>query len=421
MKQYEGELSFRENDIADSIDEVEGNRHWFDFNFLYYYRKPFVDTEGRFDLSLRLNDVDYIMFSLKEAQLTHLGQNWELSYGFQIVDWVEIDRVWGLGKINNRTNFDFFRPGQEGLPGVRYKRKLSSWFMFDIFASFLYIPELNPPLNIDADNGTITSKSPWAQVPATTANIEGVGVRQIFYDVNKPGAEDIIFQESYGINLRISPYEDVHFTGFYLRKPENSLTNTANVTLDPGDFSPIAKIEPEIFYHTLFGAQLAAIVFNDWKLYTSYYTSIPGDKPEDDPEIINNNIGIGISVEKFREEYVGAGFEYHVEETMFGFSFLSRISDFEKTSLLDKIPRWSQAINISGKWSFWEEFQAQFDFKYDTLTYDRLYMASIDWRPHRNWSIGTGFDIIGAPANGEGYWVVFRDNDSIFAHLKYLF
>ncbi len=420
VKRHYTNFAYRHNDSAGQIGEIDGNKWWMDLNYSYYYRKPFVDREAKVEIETRYNDANFLQFSLKEASITHLWNNAEVSYGRILVDWVEIDSVWGLGKINNRVNFDFFRPGQEGLFGFRYKHQISKKFMIDFYGSPLHVPELNPPLNIDSDRGTITSKSPWAQVPDATADISGNPVT-LFYDVNTPDIGDILFNESYGINFRFSPREDLHLTSFFLRKPENGLSNTAQVEYVPATDRAEVNVNPQIFYHTLYGAQITWEPNRSWKLYASYYTSIPGDKPVDDSLIVDNDIGVGISIEKFQERYFGTGFHYHGESLRGGFSFLNRVSDFEKTNILTQIPRWSQAVNAVFDYIYSQTLRFSMDLKYDTLTFDRLYSLSVVYKPDYQWELIAGADIIGTPDVGDGYWVVFRDNDSIFAQVKYLF
>lgn len=406
--------------MAGQIEEVDGNKWWIDADYSYYYRKPFVDREAKIEIESRYNDANFTQLSLKEISMTHLWNNAEVSYGRILVDWVEIDKVWGLGKVNNRVNFDFFRPGQEGLMGVRYKHQLSRYFMVDFYGSPLFVPELNPPLNIDKDKGRISSKSPWAQVPDETAEIGNDPV-VLFYEVQTPKTDDILLNESYGMNFRFSPSENLHLTSFFLRKPENKLSNTATVEYLGAEDRAVVTVNPKLFYHTLYGAQVTWEPNKTWILYASYYTSIPGDKPIDDSLIVNNEIGVGISIEKFQEKYFGTGFHFSGESINGGFSFLNRVSDFEKTSLLTQIPRWSQAINAVFEYVYSETIGLFLDLKYDTLTYDRLYSISLVYKPTYQWEFQVGADIIGTPDIGDGYWVVFRDNDSIFAQMKYLF
>ena len=102
-------------------------------------------------------------------------------------------------------------------------------------------------------------------------------------------------------------------------------------------------------------------------MYTSYLASIPGEKA-DDLVILNNNFGIGITVEKFREDYLGAGVIFETENLKSSIGYLARTSEFVRTSLLDSIPKWSQALNLAFDYNLKNKYFMNFDLKYDTLT-----------------------------------------------------
>ncbi len=418
VKNFYGGVGVRHNDLFSQIDDVDGNNFWVDLDVNYDYKKPFIDKEGKFDFSLRFNDANHWMWSLKEAQLTHLWKNSELSYGRVLLNWVEIDKVWGLGKVNNLQNFDFFRPGQEGLAGIKYKYRFSQQFEAEVFGSMVYVPQLNPALAIDRKNGTITSKSPWSQPPASEVSSGGT-TYDIKYTVSIPSLSDVAFKPSIGFNLKYTPVKDIHFTGYVLRKPENSLSNTVKAKLSSSSDVDV-EVNTQLFDHTVFGGQLRADFGDHWKGYISYLTSIPETKPEDLTSI-TFNFGFGITTEKYQEDYVGAGIRYNAEDFNAHLGYLARISDFERKSLLDTIPRWSQAINLNFDYNFMSKYFAQFDLKYDTLTFDRLYSLSLGWQPLKNFRVNVGADIIGTPQFGDGFWVNYRRNDSYFTELKYVF
>ncbi len=418
VKNIYGGLGIRHNDLSSQIDDIDGNNYWVDLDIGYDYKKPFVDREGKFDLSFRYNDAGHLMYSLKEAQLTHLWKNSELSYGRVLLDWVEIDKVWGLGKVNNLQNFDFFRPGQEGLTGVRYSYRFSQKFDMDIFGSFLYVPQLNPALGIDKKNGTITSKSPWGQAPQSTVESGGV-TYNVKYAVNVPSITDVAFKPSYGVRFRYTPVKDIHLTAYAMRKPENSLATVVKATIDSASDVSV-KVNTQLFHHTLFGGQLSGDFAKYWKAYLSYLTTIPEEKPED---LTSNsfNFGFGITTEKYQEDYLGAGVKFKKNSFAAHLGYLARVSEFERKSLLDSIPKWSQALNVNIDYNLKEKYYLGFDLKYDTLTHDKLYTLALGWQPHHNFRVNVGADIIGTPKTGDGYWVNYRRNDSYFTEVRYVF
>jgi len=427
VKNFRGELAVRHNDPGQQIDDVPGNKYWADLDLKYYYHRPFVDKEGKVDVSLRYNDANYLAFSVNEAQMTSLYNGLEITYGVQILDWVEIDSVWGLGKLNNGEYFDFFNPGQAGLPGVRLKKKFNSGLVLDVFASVLYIPQLNPMLNINARTDTISSRSPWADVPASEIESTSPGQvpLKVRYKIEMPNIAKLMTQLTGGVNLKYSPYNNLHLSGFFVRKPENRLGNSARVVLENSDIT--ATITPQVYYHTLFGAQIAS-TFHDKKFkgYLSYYTSVPERK---DNEFLGNtedlfsggNAGLGISLEQYREDYLGAGMKYATDHTRAEIGYLARISDFTKESLLDGIPRWSGALNLKLDLDLSSKISTFLDAKYDLITYDRLYQFSLVFHPRRDLFLQAGVEIIGTPKSGKGFWVPYRENDSIFAQAKMIF
>lgn len=424
VKQHSGDLSFRYNQLSSQFGNNDGNRFWTDFNYLYYYHEPFIDEERKFDLSMRINDSGGFMVSVKEAQITELGKNYEVSFGRLLVNWSEIDKTWGLGKINNRKNFDFFEPGQEGLLGVRFKKSLGDYFVLDVFASAFYIPQLNPASRINSGEGSITSKNPWANTPPssiTDTTLAADPIR-IFYRVDTPAIQDIFFKESYGANFVFRPIEEISVTAFYLYKPENELTQDIKIV---PDINPNLQIEvfvnPAVYDHRVYGGQLEGLFWNRLKIYGSYIVTKPGTKPEEPANIDLIDLGFAFDTDKQKEEYVGSGIEYLGPTLKLGIGFISRISDFVKTTTLTRSPRWSQAVHLFGSLQLFESFSAMFDIKYDTLTYDRLYMVDIGYRPFEHLKVSVGANVIGTPDNGQGYWAPFRTNDTFYAQLGVLF
>jgi hypothetical protein len=125
------------------------------------------------------------MFSLQEAYVAKDGlfRPWDsaekvgdrMSFGRKILPWSGVDSLWGLGKFNNRKNFDYFDPGQEGLVGIEYENRSSNGFFWKAFGSPVYVPEMNPSLDINKSKKTITSRNPWANPPAASTQISDGG------------------------------------------------------------------------------------------------------------------------------------------------------------------------------------------------------------------------------------------------------
>lgn len=419
LKQYSGDVSFRYQDWNEDIGGLEGNRYWGNFNFIYDFKEPFVNSERKIDVTAATNDAGGFFWAVKEAQLTYIGVQQEFSAGVLILDWVEIDRVWGLGKLNNRVNIDFFEPGQAGLPGIRYKFNVSKNIKFDTFASIIYVPELNPSLNIDKDAGTVTSRSPWAEAPARTTQVGGLE-RQIFYTVHIPDIQDIVFRAQFGVNLQFSIFENLHISTYYVKKPENNLSNTATLIVDNVNFTPYVDVYPKIYYHELWGGQVTfETPDRDVQLYGSFIMSQPGGKPENEQDI--TDLGYAFRLEKNREAYSGAGMRYLFLNGETHIGYLARLSDFDDSNLLERKPRWNQVVNFSLNFKFWESFSLETELFYDMLNYDRLVRTKLRYIYSSFLAVAVGLNAVTSPEGGTGYWSDFRNNDALFTEVSILF
>ena len=200
-----GELGIVANEFNREVGNVPGNRYNGSLLFDYHeHPNGSFEThlERRFSFSTLVNDQSLTMFSLKEAYIggTFFKKN-SIKAGRQILTWSQVDSSWGLGKLNNRQNFDYFNPGQEGLMGLLLERKSSNGFRYRAFVSGLYAPELNPSLDIDKNDRTITSRHPWAEVPTSTVEVEPGNWKRIAYDVDYPELSEVIYRYSLGANI----------------------------------------------------------------------------------------------------------------------------------------------------------------------------------------------------------------------------
>lgn len=412
---YSGSVGARSNQLADGVGDVPGNRYNMDLSFDYHKHRPGL-WEKRFRFNALVNDESALMYSVNEAYLTNRWGRSELQLGRAILDWSDVDSHWSFGKLNTRQNFNFFEPGQEGLMGITFKRRHANGFRFHIFGSPLYVPETNPSLDINKSKGTITSKNPWAKPPARTARISSTDV-PIFYDVNYPQISQVIFRPSAGFNLG---WENKHWEGgfYYLRKPENNVSTQVEVSV-ANDISVVnAKITPRFYYHDVYGGNLR------WKNKdaTIYFSGI-AVRPNTNPDKSTGEVEYTeLDVEKRREDYVGGGIAQENDLFGMGFNYVARLSPFNRSEdILAEDPRWNQAINGWARYAFSSHFSASFDIKYDILTTDRLVILQANYYPVRMLALNAGVNMIGTPNDGNSYWSPFKNNDAVYAGLRYLF
>lgn len=414
-----GHLGALSNQAHQAVGNVPGNRYNADFEFDYHKNTSTSYTSGletRFTAAALVNDQSLTMYSLQEAYVAkNLTSKDNVKFGRQILSWSMVDATWGFGKLNNRRNFDYFLPGQEGLIGLSYERKSSNGMRYRTFLSGLYVPEMNPSLDIDKKDGTITSRHPWADAPASSTVYEGTPM-QIKYDVDYPEISEVIYRYSVGANIG---YESKHWVldNFIMRKPENQLTADVDVNVDFATKTVNAAIAPKFYYHDVYGSTLK-YRNQDMEMYLSGIAVRPNTIPDVDEKVRYTEI----KNKKRREDYVGGGISKSNDLYTLAFNYVARLSPFDRNKddlAID--PRWNQAINFFASRNFGRFFSISGDAKFDMLTTDRLVMLRAIYRVSRELQMNFGVNMIGTPEDGKSFWSPYTNNDAIFGGLRYVF
>lgn len=411
-----GSVSFQANQFSSDIGQVQGNRFFGDLE-LDYNGTTESNFNNIFKLAARYNDSNQLMYSIEEMKFAYKFGSSKVAVGRMILNWGELDQNWGLGKINNRKNFDSFEPGQEGLTGFLYEKHADNGFKVSSFLSILYAPELNPGMNYDNDKGSVQCLNPWCKAPASSAPIEDGIETPIFYNVNEPEISDVVFRYTAGLRLG---YETEKFSvsSFALRKPENQISLTAEVQYEIDNGRAFADITPQFYYHDVIGADINVRPFSNVMLYASILSVSPSKFPDGDVPYIEYT---GIKPEKRNEDYVGTGIIFDDGEIKTGVNYIARISDFDKNNdILAEYPRWNQAWHTYVNAHITRKLSLGFDLKYDMLTDDRLSMYRVNYELRPNTIFSAGVNIIGT-GKSESYWKDFTNNDSVFSSLKYTF
>lgn len=414
-----GHLGGMSNQVSDDVGNVPGNRYNFDFEFDYHKDASTTyaqELERRFHVAAMVNDQSLTMYSLQEAYVGgNLTAKDHVRFGRQVLPWSAVDTVWGFGKLNNRKNFDYFTPDQEGLIGLLYERKSSNGMRYRAFVSGLYVPETNPSLDIDKDDGTITSRHPWADAPARTTVVDGVRM-DVKYEVDYPEISDVIYRYTVGANIG---WESKHWVmdNFVIRKPENNITPDVEVNVDFVTNVVNAQIDPRFYYHDIVGSTLK-YRNHDLEMYVSGIAVRPNEFPDVDEKVRYTEI----QNKKRREDYLGGGISKSNDLYTVAFNYVARLSPFdrEKDDLaLD--PRWNQAVNFIAARNFGRHFSLVTDVKFDMLTTDRLIMVRGIYKATRYLQMNAGVNMIGTPNDGKSYWSPYTNNDAIYGGLRYVF
>jgi hypothetical protein len=416
---HSGNVGFISNQINTDVGDVPGNRFIGSANF--DYKKMPLDPDARvasrrLTLAAQINDQSLLQYSVQEA---YLGGNMtskdSIRFGRQILDWSPIDHTWGFGKLNNRRNFDFFEPGQEGLTGFVYEHRGSNGMRYRVFASGLYIPELSPPVDVNDSKKTIKCRSPWCDAPSSETEVEG-STKSIEYEVEYPSVSEVIFRYSIGYNLG---WENDHWSleQYYVRKPENSLTTSVGVAYNSFEDVVKAKIDPQVYYQDFLGANLK-YKNRDLLMYVSGFASRPSSYPDGDQRATE---WTEIKTAKIREDYMGGGISRVNADYGIGFNYIARLSPFDRDKeSLAQDPRWNQALNFFLMKNF-SKLTLSGDVKYDMLTRDRLIMVRGFLNLTKSLLLNAGMNLIGTPGDGKSYWSPYTNNDSLYAGLRYIY
>lgn len=415
-----GHIGALSNQASEQVGNVPGNRYNADFEFDYNRNVNTTYTneiERRFHIAAMVNDQSLAMYSVQEAYVGgNLTSKDHIRFGRQVLPWSAVDMVWGFGKLNNRKNFDYFTPGQEGLVGLLYERKSSNGMRYRAFVSGIYVPETNPSLDIDKDDRSITSRHPWSDAPASTTVVDGVRM-DIKYDVNYPSIpNDVIYRYTVGANVG---FESKHWVmdNFIIRKPENNITPDVEVNVDFVNSIVTAEIDPRFHYHDIIGTTLKYRNL-DVEMYVSGIAVRPNEFPDVDDRVRYTEI----QNKKRKEDYFGGGISRSNDLYTLAFNYVARLSPFdrEKDDLaLD--PRWNQAVNFVAARNFGRQFSLVGDVKFDMLTTDRLIMLRGIYKATRNFQVNAGVNMIGTPNDGKSYWSPYTNNDAIYGGLRYVF
>lgn len=420
-----GDFSFRSNQLVEDVGEVTGNQHFGDINLKYQSLNSENVYKG-FQFSTRVNDQEHMMYSIQEAVVEWRYSSSRLAMGRATLDWSYADQVWGLGKVNNRVNFDYFEPGQEGLTGFFYDKKYNNGFSFGVFGSFFYVPEMNPATQVN-DDGTIDCKNPWCTEMDSQVDIEG-NMTDVYYNVNYPEISEILLRQSFGLQaaqkFKVITSDNfnmnMNISGFYIRKPENNISTSAEVKYQTPEKRLFVDITPEVYYHDVKGGNIE-LEIEEWNttLYGSAISIVPEKNPDGGSPLIQYT---ALKPRKLQEDYLSTGLIFDNGRVKGHAGYIARVSEYDRESdLLAEYPRWNQAVHLAMSFNATRKIGVSLDYKFDMLTEDRLTMVHTSYRFGPNVFAGLGVNIIGTNPDEESFWTRFENNDSVYSSLKYTF
>ncbi|MGZ3787370.1 MAG: hypothetical protein ACXVLQ_02540 [Bacteriovorax sp.] len=383
-----------------------------------------LDVFGMGDLRLYFQDNDSVNYSLQEAYARYKGDSYKLFVGRKILDWNENEKYWSLGYLNGNQAFTLLSTEEEGVTGALFNKEIGN-FEFDVLLSYLFIPQVNPA--IDIKNGEITSKSDWVRLPPKRTVVNGVEV-PIYYKIADYKISKIIFNKSLGGNVRYK-WNRGGISAFAIYKPENRLRANAsayydNITLN----QVVVETDPTVNHHAYYGVQIFH-AFGDVKMRGGLsYVDPNAHLGKDFPVDISN------ARKTFKSDYFTINPRYDKE----AYSHLSANLDRKTYNLslnyihllsrnvrasddfFSDTVKWKRAFGGSVTYFINDSFNVMMDLKYDIERFDNIMKSEVKYNYQHKLYIALGLEILKAPKD-TSYWSYYRANDLMYSSIGLFF
>jgi hypothetical protein len=361
-----------------------------------------LDSFLKGEVRLYFEDNNTINYSLQEAYYRYLGETYTLTVGRKILDWNTNEKYWMLGYLNGNQAFTLLSDEEEGLAGILYNKKYYD-FDFDIFLSYLFIPQLNP--GVTFKNGKVESHSEWMRMPPRATIVNGSAV-PIYYKVKDINYAKILLNKSFGFNLKYK-WRNGGLAAFVIYKPENKLRINAeayydNITLN----QVVAEADPTVNHHAYFGLQLFQ-EFGDVKVrggisYVDPNASIGKDIPVF--EIKNSRTSFDspyfkVSPQYTKEAYTHMSANLSRQKYDLSVNYIHLISGKARKAddFFSDTVKWKRAFGFRATYYITDAFSIMADLKYDIARFDNILKGELKYNYNKKVYVSLGLEMLKAP------------------------
>jgi len=214
------------------------------------------------DLALKLSPVHPKVFAVSSKnafyQITDSNTDdpsaFHFAFGRKWVGWSEIDEDWGLGAFNSLDSWDRLRSFSQGLTGIFIDAE-SNTFHFNIFGSFIFLPEITP--NVVIENNSFEYYHPQA----ISAGPQAINLLNrptpLGYNLLLPSLSSIIFRPSVVVSIETKKISSPVYTKLsfgYL--PLNYFPIALQASLAIPIDQVVVDLRPRLLSHTLASAEV---------------------------------------------------------------------------------------------------------------------------------------------------------------------
>ncbi len=424
----EGAISFEKFYRVNIPEKTSNSQDWLELSLSNTQETSEFGYAYDADLRLFINDDYDRNYSLAEAWMIKKYENAKLTFGRQKLDWHANEEFWQLGNLNGVQGFGLLDTKQEGLLGVQLETKLTKNWNVNLFISYLYVPSLNPVL--DVEDGKIISTSEWVRLPPTETRISGRTV-PIHYELNFPKISDVVFKKSLGIQSGYN-WGSGSISGFAIYKPENKLRINAEASYVPAIDKVSVVADPVVNHHLMLGTQIEQNI-SDIKFIVGMDVTDPNAKLGKDFDILepikleeNNRT---FSSEYFsvqpnydRESYFHSSANWTGEAIGLSLNYIKLLSSNVRGSddFFSDTVKWKSAVGLGYSYIINDFFNISGVFRYDLRRKDNILKNEVAVNLDSSIHVIVGLEFLKAPQM-ESYWSAYRANDTVYSSLNYTF
>lgn len=399
---------------------------WIGLNYTDEQPKRPLDTFLQGALRLYFQDNNSLNYSVQEAFVQYESGTYRFTLGRKILNWNQNEKYWGLGYLNANQAFTLLSDEEEGLMGL-HLTKTADPFEFDLLLSYLFIPQINPRIQIK--DGLVKSRSEWARLPPKYAKISG-RIEPIYYKMYPLNVSKIVFNKSIGANVKYK-WQKGGVSAFAVYKPENKLRSNAVAYYDNAVLKqPVVEADPTVNHHAYYGLQVFH-AFGDVEGRGGIsYVDPNATLGKDFPMPITNarttqsyeTTGVHINPKYDREAY--AHFSANLKQPNYALSLnyihiLTKVTRGNDDFSSDAV-KWKRSIGGTATYFVSDSFSIMADMKYDLARFDNIVKGEIKYNYHHKINVAFGLEMLKAP-DSSSYWSYYRADDTIYSSVGFYF
>jgi len=387
-------------------------------NWIAFDYEKIKNHKGSFSSEVELNIRHFngnktTIGSLPRANFTYERSRTKTVYGRQILDWAPNEKFWSLGILNPNRGFSHLEDEQEGLTGFYVDRKVRM-LRISLFASYLYVPQLNPGYQIK--DGKVISQTEWSNPVPGQVSWQNTTI-PIQYELENPKVSEILFQESYGARVGLD-WDNGMFSAYGVYKPESQARiNATGYYEQEINEQASVRAKPFINHQWLLGGQLTHN-FGDNRL------DLGGMYVNPEKGVDENFVFEPLRIEPVYEDegYLYGRWSYTGQTMGLDLNFIQLITEHKDDgSIFSKKPRWHQSLGASAYLDFSDNLRLEGKYQYDVKMKDHVFKSEGSFfLMKRMAKISVGAEILQAPSN-KSFWSPFRSNDSMYTNFSYTF